>query len=86
MDSRAQGLHACAERLCSFFAALALELEEHEEREAKIDESGEQRVRGSGRFSLILGLRWMGAFPSAFFALPRLYFHAFWGLSLVRQL
>lgn len=45
MDSRAQGLHTCADRLCSFFAALASELEMHEEREAKIDESGEQRVR-----------------------------------------
>lgn len=44
MDSRAQGLHASADRLCTFFAALALELERHEEREAKIDESGEQRV------------------------------------------
>lgn len=44
MDARAQSLHACAERLCSFFAALAAELELHEEMEAKIDDSGEQRV------------------------------------------
>ncbi|CAN0425088.1 unnamed protein product, partial [Scytosiphon promiscuus] len=27
MDARAQGLHACAERTCSFFAAVALEIE-----------------------------------------------------------
>lgn len=45
MDARAQSLHASADRLCSFFAALAAELEMHEEMEAKIDESGEQRVR-----------------------------------------
>ena len=44
MDARAQSLHACAERLCCFFAALAAELELHEEMEAKIDDSGEQRV------------------------------------------
>lgn len=45
MDARAQSLHACAERLCSFLASLAAELEMHEETEVKIDESGEQRVR-----------------------------------------
>lgn len=44
MDARAQSIHACAERMCSFFAALAAELEMHEEMEVKIDESGEQRV------------------------------------------
>ncbi|CBJ30237.1 conserved unknown protein [Ectocarpus siliculosus] len=44
MDARAQSLHACAERVCSFFAAMALEVETHEEIEAKIDESGEQRM------------------------------------------
>ncbi|CAM9256084.1 unnamed protein product [Ectocarpus sp. 12 AP-2014] len=44
MDARAQSLHACAERVCSFFAAVALEVETHEEIEAKIDESGEQRM------------------------------------------
>lgn len=44
MDARAAGLHACAERLCSFFAAVATELEAHEEREAAIDEAGELRV------------------------------------------
>ncbi|CAM9400850.1 unnamed protein product [Ectocarpus fasciculatus] len=44
MDARAQSLHACAERACSFFAAVALEAETHEEIEAKIDESGEQRM------------------------------------------
>lgn len=44
MDARAQSLHACAERLCCFFASLAAELKTHEEMEAKIDESGEQRV------------------------------------------
>ncbi|CAB1112029.1 unnamed protein product [Ectocarpus sp. CCAP 1310/34] len=45
MDARAQSLHTCAERVCSFFAAVALEVETHEEIEANIDESGEQRVR-----------------------------------------
>ncbi|CAM9618005.1 unnamed protein product [Scytosiphon promiscuus] len=44
MDARAQGLHACAERTCSFFARVALEIETHGDLEAKIDESGEQRV------------------------------------------
>eukprot|EP00903_Cladosiphon_okamuranus_P015016 g13894.t1 len=44
MDARAQSLHACAERLCSFFASLAAELETHEEMESKIDDSGEQRM------------------------------------------
>ncbi|CAN0467417.1 unnamed protein product, partial [Ectocarpus sp. 12 AP-2014] len=44
MDARAQSLYACAERACSFFAAVALEVERHEEIEAKIDESGEQRM------------------------------------------
>lgn len=45
MDARAVGLHACAERACSFFSAVAVELEAHEEREAVIDEAAEQRVR-----------------------------------------
>lgn len=47
MDARAQSLHACAERVCSFFAAVASEIETHGETEAKIDESGEQRVRAA---------------------------------------
>lgn len=46
MDVRAVGLHACAERACSFFSAAAGELEAHEEREVAIDEAAEQRVRG----------------------------------------
>lgn len=45
MDARAQELHACAERVCAFFAALSAELEAHEEKKSAIDEAGEQRVR-----------------------------------------
>lgn len=45
MDARAQELHGCAERACTFFAGLSTELETHEENKAVIDEAGEQRVR-----------------------------------------
>ena len=44
MDSRAVGLHSCAERFCSFFAAIAEELEAHDRRETAIEEAGEKRV------------------------------------------
>eukprot|EP00904_Undaria_pinnatifida_P004042 jgi/Undpi1/13639/HiC_scaffold_9.g03293.m1 len=44
MDARAQELHACAERVCAFFAALSAELEAHEEKKSAIDEAGEQRM------------------------------------------
>lgn len=44
MDSRAAGLHTCTERFCSFFAAIAEELEAHDRRETAIDEAGEKRV------------------------------------------
>lgn len=44
MDSRALGLHTSAERICSFFANIAMELEDHETREAAIDDAAEVRV------------------------------------------
>ncbi|CAM9316736.1 unnamed protein product, partial [Laminaria digitata] len=44
MDARAQELHACAERACTFFAGLSTELETHEENKAAVDEAGEQRM------------------------------------------
>lgn len=71
MDVRAVGLHACAERACSFFSAAAGELEAHEEREAAIDEAAEQRVRGLRKVSVGLrvegnwGVHWHRAGGSA---------------------
>lgn len=44
MDARSVSLDACAARVCSFFAAMAAELEAHEEIEQAIDEAEEQRV------------------------------------------
>lgn len=49
MDARAQELHACAERACTFFAGISAELEAHEEKKAIIDEAGEQRVRAPNK-------------------------------------
>lgn len=44
MDSHALGLHTCAEQVCSFFAAVAMELETHESTEVAIDDAAEARV------------------------------------------
>ncbi|CAM9524177.1 unnamed protein product, partial [Sphacelaria rigidula] len=44
MDSHALGLHTCAEQVCSFFAAVAMELETHESTEVAIDDAAEARM------------------------------------------